>query len=280
MGAAGWSVQDDTGQRLDFPNGPPRRIVSLAPGATALLFAAGAGDRIVGTSDYSDEPEAARAIPRVSDALSLNVERILQLKPDVVVVWENGNSAARIAQLERLKLRIYRHRVARLADLAPALRRLGLLAGQGAQGERAASALEQRLKALRAAYASATPPGVLIQVWDQPVYTVGGTEILSDVLATCGYRNLFAELTTAAPALSVEAVLERKPALILALGPDEATGQQWLERWQRFATLPAVAQGRLVSFSDQRLTRMGPGTVAATEALCARLAARGDSERP
>lgn len=279
--AAGWAVLDDAGSRLDFPSGPPQRIVSLAPGATAMLFAAGAGDRLVGTANFSDEPDAARAIERVSDALSVNVERILQLKPDVVVVWDNGNAVAQIAQLQRLGLKLYHHRVERLADLPRSLRRLGLLAGRGAQAEMRARQLETQLGRLRSRYrAGGDLPSILIQVWDQPIYTVGGKQLLSDVVDTCGYRNVFADLTTAAPAISVEAVLDRKPHTILALGEDGTLGAAWLERWRRFPTLPAVRDKRLVAFNDPRLTRLGPGAIDATEALCAALAGGAAASMP
>jgi ABC-type Fe3+-hydroxamate transport system substrate-binding protein len=122
--AAPWSARDDDGRLLAL-SAPAKRIVSLSPGATALLFAAGAGAQIVGTSEYSTEPAAARDIPRVGDSQSFDTERILSLHPDVVIAWVDGTPEAQIARIERLGIPVYRHHVQRLDDLASAIRRLG-----------------------------------------------------------------------------------------------------------------------------------------------------------
>lgn len=270
--AAASPIVDDGGHTLVLA-APAQRIVSLWPGATALLFAAGAGDRIVATADYSDEPEAARRIARIGDAQSFDVERILALHPDVVVAWEGGTSPLALARLERVGLRVYRAGFARLTELPDTLRRLGALAGTSAVADPAAAALAARIQALRARYARpARPPTVLIQVWDRPVYTVGRAQILSDVLGACGYRNVFDDLAAPAPAVSEESVLARDPDVILALAPDEASARAWLDRWRDVGALRAVRGGRLLADSDPRLSRMGPGLVPAAEALCERLA--------
>src|SRR5450755_4719415 len=122
------SVEDDEQQTLELA-GPARRIVSLAPGATAMLFAVGAGDRVVGTSLYSDEPEAAKKIERIGDSQSFDLERVLALRPDVVIVWSTGTSPAQISRLQRAGLRIYHHRLSRLDQIPASLRRLGALTG-------------------------------------------------------------------------------------------------------------------------------------------------------
>lgn len=266
-------VADDEGRTL-LLDGPARRIVSLAPGATAMLFAAGAGERVVATPRYSDEPEAARRIPRIGDAQNFDVERILALRPDVVVAWAGGTPPLALQRLERLGLRVYRHRVERLDDIGPALRRLGALAGTGPQAAAAAAALEQRIAALRArAAVVVTRPSVLIQVWDRPVYTVGRAQLLSDVVEACGLRNLFDDLAAPGPAVAVEAVIARDPDVILAVAPDAAQARAWLDGWRAFPSLRAVRAQRLLASADARLSRMGPETVGAAEALCAALAA-------
>jgi iron complex transport system substrate-binding protein len=272
--AAGWRVTDDDGRTLELP-GPAQRIISLSPGATALLFAAGAGAQVVGTSEYSIEPEAARSIRRVGDSQSFDAELILSLHPDVVIAWVDGTPEAQIQRIERLGIPVYRHHVQRLDDLARAIRRLGALAGTQAVAQGSAAALEAQLAQIRAQYHTDHPPSVLIQIWQSPVYTVGSGQMLSDALAACGYRNLYADLAAASPAVTLESVLARAPEVILALAPDDAAAEQWLAQWRRFPALPAVAQGRLVGFSDQALSRLGPATVAATAALCATLKGAG-----
>jgi iron complex transport system substrate-binding protein len=265
-------VVDDDGRTLTF-DAPVRSIVSLSPGATAMLFAAGAGGRVVATPRYSDEPEAARRIPRIGDAQNFDVERILALRPDVVVAWSGGTPPLALQRLERLGLRVYHHRVERLDDIGPALRRLGSLAGTEAQARAAAAALELRIAALRARTAATPRPSVLIQVWDRPIYTVGRAQLLSDVVEACGFRNLFDDLAAPGPAVGIEAVVARDPDVILAVAPDAALARAWLDGWRALPSLRAVRGQHLLASVDARLSRMGPDTVAAAEALCGALAA-------
>lgn len=274
LAAAGTSrgrpVVDDDQHTLQLSVAQPR-IVSLAPGATAMLFAAGAGGQIVGTSDYSDEPEAAQRIERVGDSQSFDLERVLALHPDVVVVWSGGTNAAQIEKLERVGLTVYRHRIARLADIPESVDRLGVLAGTQPQARAAAADLRASIEALQRRYGAAHAGTILIQVWEHPIYTVGRSELMSDVAAVCGYRNLYQDLPDPGPAVSLESVLKRDPDVILAVGPDRKTAEDWVAHWRAFPSLRAVRAGRLIPWTDQRLSRLGPSMVAATEALCGAL---------
>jgi len=268
--AQAFSVQDDEQQTLELA-GPARRIVSLAPGATAMLFAVGAGDRVVGTSLYSDEPPAAKQIERIGDSQSFDLERVLALRPDVVVVWSTGTSPAQIARLQRAGLRLYHHRLSRLEQMPASLRRLGALTGTDAQAQLAAAALAQRIADLRSRYAADQGKTVLIQVWDRPLYTVGRDEMVTDVIHACGYRNAYEDLTIAAPAITIESALARDPDIILALTPDRKAADSWLQQWSAFKTMKAQRTGRVIAWSDQRLTRFGPSVVDAAEDLCREL---------
>lgn len=270
---ASWSgvVVDDDQHTLQLKVASPR-IVSLAPGATAMLFAAGAGAQIVGTSDYSNEPAAARAIERVGDSQSFDLERVLALHPDVVVVWSGGTNAAQIDSLERVGLPVYRHRIERLSDIPASVRRLGALAGTQTQANAAAADLGASIEALRQRYAHAHAGSILIQIWDHPIYTVGGSELMSDVVGICGYHNVYQELSDPGPAVSLESVLKRDPDVILAVGSDQKAATEWADGWRAYATLKAVRTGRLIAWTDQRLSRLGPSMVAATGALCGALA--------
>lgn len=262
----GVEIVDDQGTRLRLA-APPLRIVSLAPGATEMLFAAGAGGRIVGTAEYSNEPPAARRIPRIGDALAVDVERIVVLRPDLIVAWPGGNSPAHIARLAQLGIPIYRHRIGRLGEMPDSLRRLGALAPTRAQAESAAAAIEQRLQALERRHARGSPPTALLQVWGRPIYTVSDAQFMSDALRLCGVRNVFADLAELSPVVSVEAVIARDPQIIVAAAPP-GLADDWLAEWRRYGTLRAVREGRLVAFEDQRLGRPGPSALDATEALC------------
>ncbi len=276
--AAGFQARDDEGQLVSLA-ASPQRIVSLSPGATAMLFAAGGGERVVGTPEFSVEPEAARGIARIGDSHGFDVERILALHPDVIVAWTGGASAAQLQPFLRAGLPVYRHRVLRLDDLPGAIERLGALLHTEAIAHQAASALAARIAALRNRYGRAHAPRLLLQVWDRPVYTLGGGQIISDAAEACGYSNVYAELRDAAPAVSLESIAARDPDAILVLAADNSSAQQWIDHWQHLPALRAVKNKRVISFVDARLSRMGPEVVGATEALCATLAT-GSAPQP
>ena len=275
-GAAGGSatavrtVTDDSGRAVTVRSAP-LRIVSLSPGGTEMLFAAGAGAQVVATVEYSDVPPEAKRVARIGDAVSIDLERLVRIHPDVVVAWPSGGNPAQREKIARLEIPVYEQQAQRLKDLAPSLRRLGALAGTEREAEIAARGIEARLASLERTYAGAEGearhPGVLLQVWNRPIYTVGGRHLLSDVLELCGARNVFADLPEAGPVVDIEAVIARDPDIIIAAGPPgESAG--WLADWKRFGTLKAVRNARLIAFEDQALSRLGPSVLDATEALC------------
>lgn len=257
---------DDFGRSVSPAHSPPR-IVSLAPGATEMLFAAGAGRLIVATSEYSDEPAAAKQLPRIGDSNAVDMERLVVLRPDVVVVWPGGNNAAQIGKIESLRIPIYRHRIDSLNDLPASLRRLGVLSGTQTVADANAARLQARLHELRAKYGNRKPVRVLLQVWNKPIYTVGGKHIMSDVLKVCGAENVFGDLQDLGPAVELEAVIARNPEMIVAAAPRPASAE-WAQDWKKLPSLRAVKANNVVVFEDQRLSRLGPSVVDAGEALC------------
>jgi iron complex transport system substrate-binding protein len=269
------TVQDDLGRAVSV-RVAPLGIVSLTPGATEMLFAAGAGAEVIATVEYSDEPSAARGITRIGDVAAVDMERLVALRPDVVVAWPAGGNPAQRQKIAALGIPIYQQQVVRLADLPPSLRRLGVLAGSETAAERAARALEGRLSALSRTYAAGAGgagkrPSVLLQVWNRPIYTVGGRHLMSDALIICGASNVFADLSEAGPVVDTEAVIARNPDIILAAAP-RGEGAAWVADWQRFGSLEAVRHHRVVAFEDQGLSRLGPSVIDATENLCRTLA--------
>ena len=270
------TISDDTGQRVTVPR-PPLRIVSLAPGATEMLFAAGAGDEVIATVQYSDEPPAARHVRRIGDVTAVDMESLVALHPDVVVAWPGGGNPAQIEKIAQLGIPVYRQQVNALTDIPASLRRLGVLTGRSAVAERAAHNLEVRLARLSYDYDGgrngvSKQTTVLLEVWNRPIYTVGGTHLMSDALRVCGVRNVFGDLRDLGPVIDTEAVIARNPDIIVAAAPP-GEGAAWLAEWKRFGSLSAVRSGRLIAFEDQRLSRLGPSVVDATEGLCKRIAA-------
>lgn len=265
------TVTDDFGRNVTVDY-PPQRIVSLDPGGTAMLFAAGAGNQIVGTIAYSGQPASEDKLPKIGSLEAIDMERLIALRPDVVVVWPDGNNPAEIATIERLGLPVYRQESYTLDGIGASLRRLGKLTGTSTVADRAAGALDAKLASLRKEYAQVSqPPTVLLEVWNQPLYTVGGKELISDAVRVCGARNVFADLRQPAPAIGIEAVLARNPDIIVAVAPP-GRGASWLAEWRRFPSLRAVRTGRLMAFEDERLSGLGPSIVDATEALCGKIA--------
>lgn len=264
-------IPDDTGQMVTLRS-TPTRIISLAPGATEMLFAAGAGKQVIATVEYSDEPAAAKQVPRIGDVVAIDMEKLVALRPEVAIVWPGGGNPAQIAEIGRLGIPVYRQQVNALADLPGSLRRLGALAGTSVIAEQAARDIEARLASLSHAHTSGRHPTVLLEIWNHPIYTVGGTHLMSDMLKICGARNSFEDLRDLAPAVDVEAVVARNPDIIIAAAPPGA-GKEWLTDWKRFTTLRAVRNDNLIIVEDQRLTRLGPSVVDATEALCKAISA-------
>ena len=274
--AAALEVVDDSGQRITLA-APAKRIVSLAPHVTELLFAAGAGDRLIAGVDYSDHPPAARRLRTVGSYTDVNVEAVLAVRPDLVVGWRAGNRPEQLHQLERLGLPVYRTDPQRLADIPAALRDLGRLAGTGDRAERAAEAFESGLAELAASHRNARRLRVFYQVWDQPLMTVGGGHWIDQVITLCGGENVFAGLTAPTPSVSLEAVLAAAPEVILAGGMG-GKDPAWLARWQQWPDLPAVRAGHLHAVDPDWLQRAGPRLLLGARAVCSALdAARKDS---
>lgn len=257
---------------------PAKRIVSLAPNITELLFAAGAGDRVVGTVDYSDYPAAARALPRVGGQL-LDLEAIVALKPDLVLGWVSGNAEAAVARLRSLGLTVHLSEVSRIEDIAGELERIGMLAGTGDTASAAARAFRQRYAKLAARYSRQPPVAVFYQIWKQPLMTVNGRQIISDAIHLCGGRNVFAQLPILAPTVTVEAVIAANPEVIVASGMDDSR-PEWLDDWKRWTTLTAVARDNLFFVPPDLMQRHTPRILDGAEKLCAHLeTARGKRGR-
>jgi iron complex transport system substrate-binding protein len=261
--------KDDSGQEVRL-KAPARRIVTLAPHATELLYAAGAGDRLVGTVEYSDYPPAAKKVPRVGSYDRFDLEAISALKPDLIIAWESGNPAAQVGKLKALGLTIYTTQPNRMDDVAGQLERYGRLAGSEAVADAAAVQFRQRLERLRRTYAGKPPVRVFYQIWINPLMTVGGPQIISDAIRLCGGENVFGHLPQMAPAVSVEAVLQANPEAIVATGMGDAR-PEWLDDWNKWTRMTAVKHGNLFHINPDLMQRHTPRILDGTEQLCADL---------
>lgn len=241
------------------------RLLSLAPGLTEIAYAAGAGEMLVGTVEYSDYPAAAQRLPRVGDAWRVDLERVLALKPDVVLAWPTGTPNSTIAQLRQLGLEVVEVPTQRLADVPVALRQLGRIAGTAASAERAAREFEARVAQQRAHYAQRTPLTVFIEIDDEPVYTVNGRHVISEIVELCGGRNVFAGLPQLAPPISTEAVLAADPQVIVTT---DDTIADPVAIWRQWPRLRAVQAGTVYSLSSDLVTRASPRLAEGVEVTC------------
>jgi iron complex transport system substrate-binding protein len=250
---------------------PARRIVSLAPNLTELVYTAGAGDRMVGADAYSDYPAAARELPRIGDAFQVDYERVVALHPDLVLVWNSGTPEPVIARLRQLGLHVERVGTARLEDIASAIRRIGALAGTETHAREAAAEFTTAISELRLRHAHDAPVTVFFQIQAAPLFTINGEHLISDILKVCGGRNIFADLNQLAPPVSLEAVLERNPEVIIA-GSDSAKDEDPLAQWRRWPQLAAVKRDNLYFVSADRIARATTRVVEGTEQVCRLLA--------
>lgn len=275
--SASVTVIDDRGAALTLDR-PAGRIVTMSPHLTELVYAAGAGARLIAVPQYSDYPEAAKSLPQIGDATRVDLERVLALRPDLILAWKSGNSVADIARLEALGLRIYVSDAARLADVARVVRTIGRLAGTGEAAEREAAAFEARIGSLRARYAGAAPLRVFYQIWDRPLLTINGEHIISDVLTLCGAVNVFAHADLLTPSVSLEALLAARPDAVLggssALAPAEFAAQ-----WRSYH-VSAVAHIPVRYVPPDLIQRPTPRIAQGAAVICAELEDVRASLRP
>lgn len=266
--SAAVTATDDAGNVVTLAR-PAQRIVSLAPHATELLFAAGAGARIVGVVAHSDWPRDARALPGVGDANALDLERIVALTPDLIVAWPY-TMPAQLAALRARGATIFVSDPKSIAGIARDVEALGALAGTDATARSAAVALRRRHDALAAKHAGAPVVSVFYEVWSEPLQTIGGRHLISDAIMLCGGANVFGALTLPAPTVSFEAVVAAAPEAIIA-GSDDGQRPVWLDDWKRWRNVPAVRYGNLFVADGDLLHRSGPRFIAGVESLCAML---------
>jgi iron complex transport system substrate-binding protein len=262
-------VIDDSGAVVRLAQ-PARRIITLAPHLAETVFAAGAGDKLVGSVDFSNYPAEARKLPRVGSYASINLEAVAALKPDLIIVWLSGNIPAHVEQLRGLGLPIYVSQPNRIDDIASEIERFGTLAGTSRVANAAASRFRERLAGLRKTYSHKPLVRTFYQVWNQPLATVGGKQIISDVIKLCGGENVFARLDSLAPIVTVEAVIAANPEAIVASGMDESR-PEWLDDWRRWKAISAVARDNLFFVHPDLIQRHTPRLLDGAERLCQEL---------
>jgi len=267
--AAAIQVRDDQGREVSLAT-PARRAVTLAPHATELVFAAGAGDRLIATIRGSDYPPAARQLPIIGDGTQPDPERVAAVRPDLLIAWQPAAAAPLARVMDKLGVPVFYSDPQTLAAIPDAVERMGALFGTEAQARPAAQALRARLDALAARYAGRRPVRVFVQAGLDPIYTLNDSSIVSDALRVCGGVNIFGQAPVVAPQVTLESVLAARPEAVLAGISRPEDGARNLAAWQALG-LPAARLGHVYGVDADALYRPGPRLIDAAEAICADL---------
>lgn len=251
---------------------PAQRIVSLSPHITELLFAAGAGDRLVGVVEYSDYPVMARKIKRIGSAFRVDMEALVSLQPDLVVVWTSGNSASDIAMIKRFGIPIFYSDPRHLKDIPNQIKNLARLSATGKIAARASSTFTRKHKELLTRHSGKSTVSVFYQLWHQPIMTVNKSHLINDVIELCGGVNVFASLPSLTPVVGVEDVITANPEYIIASSVGRS---ELISMWGRWSGFAAAGKKRIITVPADLLHRQGPRIIQAAEIMCRGLAAAG-----
>ena len=251
---------------------PAQRIVSLSPHITELLFAAGAGDRLVGVVEYSDYPVMARKIKRIGSAFRVDMEALVSLQPDLVVVWTSGNSASDIAMIKRFGIPIFYSDPRHLKDIPNQIKNLARLSATEKIAARASSTFTRKHKELLTRHSGKSTVSVFYQLWHQPIMTVNKSHLINDVIELCGGVNVFASLPSLTPVVGVEDVITANPEYIIASSVGRS---ELISMWGRWSGFAAAGKKRIITVPADLLHRQGPRIIQAAEIMCRGLAAAG-----
>lgn len=245
-----------------------KRVISLAPHVTEMVFAAGGGDKVVATVSSSNYPPEARNIPRVGDGLSINAEQVLTLQPDLIVGWQQTLALQKLMPvLNRLSIPVVYAEPRVLDDIPDGIEKLGQALGTQQQANTKAKALRTQLSTLRNTYAHRNPVSVFIEVGTSPLYTLGKDTLTNDAIAACGGVNILQDSAVVAPAVTIESVLTRDPDVIIVAHAAARHVAKRAAYWKKLHL--AAAQGNHVyGIHPDMLVRPGPRLIQATQQLC------------
>ncbi len=267
--AAGITAVDDRGVPVTIA-APAHRIVALAPSITELVFAAGAGANLIGVPRFSDFPAAAKSIAQIGDASRIDLERVLSLRPDLIVAWKTGNHAADFERLEQLGFAVFVAEPATLSAIPRLLRAIGALAGKDAAAEKSALEFQRGIAALTAQYSKRAPVRVFYEIWHEPMMTVNGQHLISDVLTLCGGRNVFGSAPVLTPIVSLESVMAAQPRVVLG-GSSATTPEAFVAPWLRDERYAGLRNVRALYVDPDYIQRQTPRVLQGARTVCEHL---------
>ena len=265
-GAAGVTVTDFLGRTVTL-KAPAQRMVALAPHIVENLYSAGAGSKLVGVVSYSNYPPEAADIAQVGSYAAFSLETIVSLKPDLIILWGSGNGMGALEKLEPLRIPIFVSEPRGLADIPLSIRLLGKLAGTQSTSEAEAQRVESEIEQLKTDFGGGREISVLYQIWNDPLQTLNGDHLISQVIALCGGKNIFWDTKSLAPKISIESVLLRDPDVIVASGMNKAR-PEWLDDWHNYPSLQAVKNNALFYVDPDHIQRPTARVLLGARNLC------------
>ena len=259
-------VVDEDGNIIELER-PAKRIISLAPSITEILFAINAGKQLVGVIEYSDFPPEAKTVPVVGRFDRLDIEKILELEPDLIIGWKSGNPRASIEQLKRLGLSVYLAELNDLPSISSQMENLSKLVGTTKEAKEAINYFNQTYESLVTEYSNRESVRTFYQVWESPIITAGGKELMNDIIELCSGENIFKDIDQIAPKVGLEAVIIANPEVIIGSGVG-STRPEWLNDWDLWPSLKAVSKKHVYFISPDLVQRQTPRTLIGTKQMC------------
>ena len=259
-------IIDDNGDEVRLA-APAKRIISLAPNITEVLFHLGAGGLVVGADEYSNYPEVAKKIQRVNNHAAANYELILSLQPDLVIAWQSGNGDKIIHLLRKLGIPVFVVETRKIEDIPNLFHRFGKLSGFTQQADRRALEFTERLDRLRRDQVGKPQVRTFYQIWNEPLITLNGKHMVSDVIALCGGVNIFADAIPLVPYVNIESVVAADPQLIIAGGSKEEQ-PNWFKSWQKWDALSAVINKQIYLIPADLMQRHSARILEGAEMMC------------
>lgn len=244
----------DDAQRTVVLKSAATRIVALAPHIVENVFSAGAGDLIVGTVESADYPDQAKLIPRVGAISTFSIESIAAVKPDLIIVWRSGLATQAVTQLSSLGFTVYADDPRTLSDVRRSIQNFGVLTGRSEFAQREIEKFTAQIDSVRAANKERLPVSVLYQIWHEPLQSLNGEHIVSEIISLCGGVNVFASAATLAPVFNVESVIDADPDVIVASGIGNER-PPWLDDWNKWPMLSAVKKSNLYAIPPDFIQR-------------------------
>ncbi|MDX1729054.1 MAG: cobalamin-binding protein [Pseudoalteromonas tetraodonis] len=245
----------------------PLRIVALAPHIVENLYAIGAGDLIVGTLDYADYPQEATKIERIGGYNGISIEKLLMLKPDMVIAWKSGNQAEDLAKIKRLGIELYLSDPRFIEGVASEILKLGQITGHIEQSKQVAETFTAKLNAIKVTQKDKTTLTGFYQLWPEPMMTVSKNTWINQLIETCQVTNVFANSDTDYPQISIENVIVTKPQVIII--PDEKSKRVIpTVNWQQWPEIPAVKYEQFISVNADLLHRFTPRMLDGLAQMC------------